>query len=452
MFRRHFDPATAVPSASLLYAIRNAREVSAGRLPPERLGVSAPDERTVVIDLEHPAPFLPELFAHRGLPVPRHVVTKWGDQWTRPEHIVSNGAFVFGEWRPGSHEAAAQSALPRGGRRAHRCDLPRPVEDPKAALARYRAGELDVVVNLPSEQLDELRRDFGTQLHLVRQIGLEYLAFNTRRAPLADARVRRALSMAVDRELLSARILRAGEPPAYGLVPPGVDDYPRPARADFAAWPMARRLAQARELLAQAGYGPGRPLLLRYRYNNNDTQRRIALAVSAMWQALGVRTELLTGDLKAHQQAITQGDFDVARGAWYAEDRDAGSFLELLRSGAGALNVSGFRDQGYDALLDQADAAAEVQRRAELRSQAEAIAMAAQPIAPLYIYVGRRLVAPRVQGWVDNARGVTLDRYLSVAPSRRRRSRAIPRPDPRAHPRGGRHTALRREALAARAT
>jgi oligopeptide transport system substrate-binding protein len=169
--------------------------------------------------------------------------------------------------------------------------------------------------------------------------------------------------------------------------------------------------------LAAAGYGPGgRLLAIRYRYNNADTQKKIALAVSAMWQPLGVRTELVTGDMKAHQQAIAQGDFDVARGSWYAEDRDAASFLELLDSRATALNVSGFRSATFDALLDQAGDSADLARRAALLSQAESLAMREQPLAPLYVYVSRRLIATRVQGWVDNPRGVHLNRYLWLKP------------------------------------
>jgi len=129
-----------------------------------------------------------------------------------------------------------------------------------------------------------------------------------------------------------------------------------------------------------------------------------------------VRAELVGADLKAHQQAVQQGDFDVARAAWYAEDRDPQSFLALLDSRGGALNISRFADRDYDALLDRAAASVEPGARAALLAEAERRAMALQPVAPLYVYVSRRLIAPRVQGWVDNPRGVHLDRYLAVTP------------------------------------
>jgi len=413
--QRIFDPKTVSPAVALLYVIRNGRAVNQGKSPVEALGVKAPDPRTVIIELQHPAPYLLDLLVHRAFPVPRHVVEKYGRQWTRPEHIVSNGAFVFGEWRPGSHVRLQRNP------RFHEASTVRldaihhvPIEDPKNAVVRYRAGELDVAVTLPSDQIDDIKRNFGSQLRLVTQLGLEYLAFNTRRGATADTRVRRALSMVIDRELIVARITRAGEPPAYCVVPLGVLNYPEHGCADFEKMDKAQRLAEARRLLTAAGYGPSRPLSLRFRVNNSDTQRKIALAVSSMWQPLGVRVELIGSEMKAHQQALAQGDFDVARGAWYGEDRDALSFLRLLDGRAPALNISGFDNAEYKRLLDQADNTADLAARAVFLQKAEALAMREQPVAPIHVYVSRRLVSPRVSGWVDNPRGLHLNRYLSV--------------------------------------
>jgi ABC-type oligopeptide transport system substrate-binding subunit len=225
--------------------------------------------------------------------------------------------------------------------------------------------------------------------------------------------------MAIDRDVLGARVLRAGEPAAYGLVPPGVRDYPQGGYADFASWTQQHRLTEARALLAASGYGQQRPLTLRFRHPNGETYRRVALAVSAMWQAIGVRTELLSGDLRTHQLAIQQGDFDVARAAWYAEDTDASSFLRLLDSRAGTMNVAGFRDAVYDRELARAEMLVDPIARAAALRAAEQRAMTLQPVAPLYVYVSRRLVSPRVRGWVDNPRGVHVSRWLSLAPATR---------------------------------
>lgn len=434
-FRRLFDPKTASPAVSLLYVIQNGREVNTGQMPLSALGVSAPDPRTVIIELAHPAPYLVDLLVHRAFPVPRHVIEKHGREWTRPGNIVSNGAFVLDEWRPGSHVRLAKNP------RFHAASSVAldaiyhvPVEDPTRGVVRYRAGELDVLVTLPSEQIAELRRDFGTQLRLQQQIGLEYLAFNTRRGPTADVRVRRALSMAIDRDLIVQRITRAGEPAAWCLVPLGVKNYPERGCADFADWDQARRVNEARKLLEQAGYSRSKPLTLRFRVNNSDTQRRIALAVSAMWQPLGVRTQLVGADLKTHQQALQQGDFDVARGVWYGEDRDPISFLRLLDSRSPSLNISGFDSPSYRRLLDQADTTVDLASRAVTLRQAELLAMREQPLAPIHVYVSRRLVSPKVKGWEDNPRGLHLNRYLSVQSTNSSHSLAAPTSMPARRP------------------
>jgi len=342
---------------------------------------------------------------------------------------------VFREWRPGSHVRLDRNP------RFHDAGSVRiesiyhvPIEDPKTALTRYRAGELDVLVTLPSEQLAELKATYGSQLRLVRQIGLEYLAFNTRRGATADPRVRRALSMAIDRQMLVDKVTRAGEPPAYCVVPEGVINYPRRGCADFASLTPAARLAEARRLLREAGFGTERPLRLRFRVNNSDTQRRLALAISAMWQPLGIRTELIGAELKAHQVAVAQGDFDVARGAWYGEDRDAISFLRLLDARSTVLNISGYANAQYQQWLDKADASADLVARAEFLREAEGLAMREQPIAPVHVYVSRRLISPRVQGWVDNPRGLHLNRYLSIVSTSSIHSPAAPRTTPTRRP------------------
>lgn len=415
-FQRLFDPRTASPSASILFMIRNARAVASGKLSLEALGLRAPGAQAIVIELEHPAPHFNELIVHRAFPVPKHVIERHGREWTRPGRIVSNGAFVLAEWRPNAYVKLVKNAhFHEAASVALDAIYHVPVEDPNAALTRFRAGELDVIVQLPSERIAELRREYGAQLRLVRQVGLEYLAFNTRRPPFGDVRVRRALSMAIDRSVLTGKILQAGEPEAFCLVPKGVLHYPRRGCADFAALGQTERIAQARRLLTAAGFGTARPLTLAISYSSGGANRRLAVAIGAMWQAIGVKVSHRAADMKAHQQAVQQGDFDVARASWYAEARDPATFLELVHARSGAINVSGYRNGEFDRLFEAAERSADLALRAELLRQAEALAMRDQPIAPLYGYVSRRLVSSRIEGWIDNPRGVHLDRYLRLA-------------------------------------
>jgi oligopeptide transport system substrate-binding protein len=326
---------------------------------------------------------------------------------------------MLAEWRPNAHVKLVRNPRFHEARTVKLDAVYHiPIEDPNVALTRFRAGELDIVVSLPSEKLDAARRDFPGELHLFQQIGLEYYVINTKRPPFNDPRVRRALSLAIDRDTLTRLVLRAGERPAYCIVPSGVVNYTAQQCQASNALPatMAARLALARQLLAQAGFSASKPLNVSLRVNNNDSQRKIAVTVQAMWRAAGIQAQILSSELKVHQSAQQQGDYDVARAAWYAEDRDPASFLELVDSRAAGINVSRYANARFETLLDQAEQSADLVKRAQLMNEAERLAIADQPLIPLYYYVSRRLISKRVIGWTDNPRGVHINRYFSLRP------------------------------------
>ena len=415
-FRRMLDPATAFPFAARLYAIRNAREVNTGKLPAAQLGVRALGPSRVRIELEHPAPYLLEVLASYSSPAPRHLIDKQPRDWIRPGLMVSNGPFVLEEWVPNSHVRLKRN--PRFYDAANvKLDASVHVHTDGAAnaLRRFRAGELDVVLVVPPDQLDWARKNLPEALRLTPGFGVEHIAFNTRRPPFDDVRVRRALSMAIDREALTRHITRAGEVPAYGLVPLKASHYGRNQQVDFATRSQAERVAEARALLQAAGYGPGKPLAFKLAYPGSDVEKRIAVALGAMWQAIGVRAELQGSELRALLGEVGRGEFDAVRFRWFAGTTDPVSFLERLESGAGAMNQSGYANPRYGALVSRAEETVDIEQRAALLAEAEAMALADQPVAPLYYYAGRRLISPKVRGWVDNPRGVHLSRWLSLA-------------------------------------
>lgn len=414
-FRRMLDPATAFPFAARLYSIRNARDVNAGRKPVTDLAVRALDARRLRIDLAHPAPYFAEVLATYSSPAPRHLVEARPTDWFRPGVMVSNGPFLLEEWVPNSHIRLRRNPRFHDARRVA-LDAVVHVHpgDAASALRRFRAGELQVVLVVPPDQLDWARQNLPGELQLSPGFGLEHVAFNTRRPPFDDARVRRALSMAVDRDALTRHVTRAGESPAFGLVPPGASHYPRSARADFAGQPQAERAGLARALLAEAGYGPGRPLRFSLSYASSDVNRRVAVALASMWQAIGVRADLKALEQRALVAEVGRGDFDAVRFQWFGGTTDPVSFLERLETEAGALNQSGWSNPRYDGLVREAERTADVGRRAALLAQAEALALAEQPVAPLYFYAGRRVVSRRVTGWEDNVRGVHLSRWLDL--------------------------------------
>ena len=415
--RRALNPRTAFPFAGRLFMIRNARAVAAGTAPPEALGVKAIDPQHLQIDLEHPAPYLDEVLATFAMPVPRRSVEVLGEGWIAPGRMVSNGPFLLQEWRPNAFLRLRRN--PAFYDAAHvmvDAVVHYPTAQPATAIRRYQAGELDFVVSVPAEQVNRLRAQFGEQLKVDPGIGLETLAFNVRQGPTADPRVRRALSLAIDREALARNILRSPEQAAYGYVSPGVSRYPRRARVDFADWPAARRLSGAGRLLREAGFGPANPLRLRLAFPANDANRRIAVVLDAMWRAAGVRAELQAKEQRALVADIARGEFDAVRVQWLSAHTDPLAFLERLDGGAAGttLNPAGYRNARFDALLAAAAEEADVARRAARLYQAETVALADQPVAPLHWFVGRRLVSPRLTGWSRNPRSVHLSRYMSV--------------------------------------
>lgn len=414
-FRRILDPETAAPSAALLYLIKNAEAVNRGRLSVEALGVTAPDDRTLIIELVEPAPYFPELIVHRGLPAPRHVIERKTRGWTQPGTMVSNGAFVLDEWIPQNHVRLVRNP------EFFDADAVKlevmyhvPSEDQETGLRRYRAGELDLLTTLPPARLGWIKENLSDQLQLIPILGLDYYIFNTEKAPLDNLSVRRALSMAIEREVLTQRITLAGEEPAYGLVPPGVLNYREPGRLDYEGRASAARRNEAAALLAEAGFGPNNPLRLTLRYNTNETHKRVAVAIAAMWKPLGVQLELVNSEQKVLLADIRNGDFEIARASWFAEVRDAMTYLELLHSGSGKINQSRFVDPAYDELVDAARQAVDLDARAELMRRAEIYGLSAHALVPINFYVGRRLVKPYVRGWEPNPRGIHLARYLSV--------------------------------------
>lgn len=418
--RRALAPATAFPYAGRLYMIRNARAVNAGQMPSTALGVRAPDPGTLVIELDNPAPYLPEVLASFAMPVPRAVVEQRGDAWTRPQWLVNNGPFSLQEWRPNAY-----IRLKRNPQFYDAANVPAdevmhyPVTAATTAMRRYAAGEIDFVLTFPPDQMQRARAEFGDQVKVDQGLGVEMLAFNNRRGVTRDPRVRRALSLALDREALARNVLGDARLAAYSYVAPGAANYPVPVKADFAGWPAERRRGEARRLLQEAGFSATRPLKLRLSFPANDINRRVAVVLDAMWRSVGVRAEMVAKEQRALSADIASGDFDAVRTLWLAGHSDALGFLERLDGSAAGttMNQSGYSNARYDALLVRAQAEPDIAKRAAVLRSAEALALADQPVAPIFYFVGRRLVSPRLRGWEHNPRGIHVSRWMSV-PSR----------------------------------
>ncbi|MCS6948715.1 MAG: peptide ABC transporter substrate-binding protein, partial [Steroidobacteraceae bacterium] len=411
-FQRLMLPETAARYASFLYVIRNARAVNTGKAPVSTLGVDAPDPQTLRIELEHPAAHLTELLTSVGsVAVPRHAIERHGREWTRPEHFVSNGAYqlvavqpqTYIRVRKNPHFHAASSV-------AFDEVVYYPVEDDGTSFKRFQIGELAVAVRFPADRIDRIRRDFGAQLRSAPGLGTTMLMLNHRRKPFDDARVRRALSLAIERQVLTERILRRTAVPAFTVVPGSVSRYPQPP-IDDSRRPLPDRQAEARRLLSAAGYDSRKPLRFTMLYYTESKTRALAVAMAAMWRSIGVECELLAQDLGSVISAVRAGNYQVSLYAWFSSFDDPSTFLDLLATKARG-SLSGYSNSAFDAAFAAANALADPVQRYAALARAEALAMADQPVIPLFNNVNQRLVSNRIEGWIDNPRGANLSRYL----------------------------------------
>jgi oligopeptide transport system substrate-binding protein len=410
-YRRLLDPATAASLAYFMYPLKNARAVNSGTMPPERLGVRAEDPGTLVLELEEPYPHLPErLLYPTGSPVPRHVIDRVGDDWVKPGNWVSNGAYVLKDWRPQAYVELV--ANPHFGKPVTMNRVYYyPLANEQNAYNRYRAGEVDAIGGFPASELDHVRRDMPEHLRVSPLLSMIYLVFNTQRPPFDDARVREALALVIQPGILTEKVQRTGNYPARSFVPFLVDDYDGP-ELPYLDQPMPERIERARDLLAQAGYTPDKPLHVTLRYYDEGEGKRTNLAIASFWKQIGVNTSLYHSELKVHFSDLRQGDFDVAQAGWIGENNPA-HYLDLLVSDAGNVNYGRYSNPAYDALMDRARSLPGVPGRYALMSQAEGLAMRDYPVVPLWSIAVKRLVNPNLKGWHENNRDVHPARYLS---------------------------------------
>jgi oligopeptide transport system substrate-binding protein len=415
--RRILLPETAAEYASLLFPIENAEQVNSGKSAPETLGVKALDDKTLEVKLVGPTPFFLEQLTHyTAFPVPRHLVEKFGKDWTKPENIAVNGPYTLKEWVPNAQIVLVKNAkFYDAGALKIDTAIYYPQEDRTAVQKRFRAGEIDWASDFSSDQFEWLKANLAEETRVAPYLGIYYYPMNMRKPPFDDKRVRQALSMAIDREVITDKVLKTGEVPAYSFVPPGAGGYGNPSMVTWMDMPQAERIEKAKALLAEAGYGPGKPLKFTLSYNTSENHKRIAVAIASMWKEnLGVEAELFNSEVKVHYQSLNNADFAIARAGWIADYNDAQNFLYLLEKRTGPNNYSGFADPTFDKLMMEAGVTGDMDARSSLMAKAEAIAMEEQPIIPIYYYVSKNLVSNKLTGWEANAKDVHRVRYMDL--------------------------------------
>ncbi len=312
---------------------------------------------------------------------------------------MGNGPFVLTEWTLNKRIVVKKN--PKYWDAAHvrlnEIDF-YPMDNNEAEEHAFVAGQLHKTYpsNIPPAKIDVYRRDHPELLHVPPYMGSYYFMLNTTRAPLDDARVRRALSMCVDRESIVKNVTRAGQLPASTYVPPGMDGYACSA-------PVKYDPDGARKLLAAAGHpgGAGLPafdLLL----NTSELHKQIAEAVQQMWKKeLGVTVNLHNEEWKVYLDDRKTMNYTMARAGWIATYLDPTAFLELFLTN-GLNNNTGFANPDYDRLIAQSHRDTDPVARKRDFNEAETILLEAAPVIPLYFYTNPYLIAPSVQGWDDN--------------------------------------------------
>ncbi len=418
---RILDPEMAAEYASLLYLIKNAAPINAGTAEEgQTLGVYALDDHTLEIHLERPAPYLPQLLTHyTTFAVPQHVVERYGDTWSRAGNMVSNGAYMLADWVPNDHVRVVKNERFFDADNVSIEEVYYyPTDDASSALRRFRAGELDLNTDFPIQQNQWLLENMPEERRVAPYIVTSYIAVNVQAPPFDDIRIRQALAMAINRDVIAYQIMGIGQEPAYTLVPPLIPNY-TPPRAFFADWPMQQRIDRARELMREAGYGPDNPLQFEFRYRESIDNRRIAVATAGFWGEIYTDVSLINTEPATHYDDLQSGNFQVGGAGWVADFPDAENYLFLLNSNSGLLNYGNYNNPEYDALLDQAANTIDLIERAETLARAEAIIMDEMPLIPTIYGVSRSIVGLHVIGWEDNAVNIHRTRFISLDESQR---------------------------------
>lgn len=417
-FRRLVDPETAAFYSQSILDVENAAAIVAGEQPITALGVAAGGDYELVMRLRRPTPYFLALLTHPSMfPVHRASIEAHGDAHARPGSLVSNGAYRLVAWDLGS--------LIELERNPHywnddttSIDRVRYLLVPEAQveLNRYRAGELHITDQVPLESFAQVRAERPDELRVAPYLSIYYYGLNLTRPPFRDnAALRRALSMAIDRKILTKLILGRGEIPAWGWVPPGVDNY-EGQRFGYADMDRESRHAAARAAYREAGYSREEPLAVEIRYNTSDTHQRIALAIQSMWRdVLGVEATLINEEFQVLLSNMRAMEVtEVFRSSWSGDYNDAHTFLNVLRSEASS-NMTGYASAEYDALMARAAEQTDLDIRRGYLQEAERVLLRDHPVIPIYFLVSKHLVSPEVDGWEDNVLDYHYSQHLSLA-------------------------------------
>ncbi|PTQ75719.1 peptide ABC transporter substrate-binding protein [Celeribacter persicus] len=403
-WRRALDPATASPYSWFmeLMQLENGAEVIAGEMPPESLGITAIDDQTLEIRLTSSLPYFPQMtITPITFPLPEWTITQYGSDWTKPGNIVGNGAYVLTE-----HVLQERSVRERNplywNNDATILDkvVGLVINDENSGLIRFQAGELNWT-QIPAGQFTQLHEEYPDTAKSFPRLCSEFYSFNlSDSGPEAfkDARVRRALSLAVDRSIITDRIMQGGQTPAYTFTPEATADFVLP-EGGMRAMSQAERDTLAADLMREAGFGTDNPLTFKLLYNTRDDIKKTAIAMTQMWrQKLGVQVELVNMEWKTYLNAMGEQDFELGRNSWCGDYNDASTFLDLVTTRSG-YNDGRYDNPEVDALMASAGTS---DNSAAIYTQVEQIIEAEAPIIPVFHFAAASMMDPDLKNWPVN--------------------------------------------------
>ncbi|PTO94618.1 oligopeptide ABC transporter substrate-binding protein OppA [Vibrio sp. 10N.286.48.B8] len=404
-WQRFVDPATASPYSWYMEFTKmvNAKEIIEGKKDKSELGVKAIDAHTLVVELETPVPYFVMMMGHTSTkPVHKATVEKYGDQWTKPEHFVGNGAYDLDKWVVNERMTLKRNEQYWDNDKTVLNKVTfLPIENQVAEMNRFLSGEVDISYDMPIEHFKRMQKEHPEDLSVVGNLCSYYYNFNTKVKPFDDVRVRKAISYAVDRDIVSNAIMGQGQKPAYFLTPEITAGF-NPELPQYGKMSQKERNAEAARLLAEAGYTKDNPLEFTLLYNTNENHKKVAVALGSMWKkTLGLKVTLENQEWKTYLSSKDTGNFEVARAGWCGDYNEASTFLTLMTSE----NTSGGQHWGskqYDTIIDNAIHSTSEQERKALYLEAEKLMAQEMPIVPIYQYVKTRLLNPHVGGFPAN--------------------------------------------------
>lgn len=402
-WQRLANPNTASPYASYLQYghIANIDDIIAGKKPVTDLGVKAIDANTFEVTLSEPVPYFYKLLVHPSVsPVPKSSVEKFGEKWTQPANIVTNGAYKLKDWVVNERMVLERNPQYWDNAKTVINQVTYlPISSEVTDVNRYRSGEIDMTYNnMPIELFQKLKKEIPKEVHVDPYLCTYYYEINNQKAPFTDVRVRTALKLALDRDIIVNKVKNQGDLPAYSYTPPYTDGM-KLVEPEWFKWSQEKRNEEAKKLLAEAGYTADKPLTFNLLYNTSDLHKKLAIAVASIWKKnLGANVKLENQEWKTFLDTRHQGTFDVARAGWCADYNEPTSFLNTMLSDS-SNNTAHYKSPAFDKLIAETLQVTDDAKRADLYAKAEQQLDKDSAIVPVYYYVNARLVKPWVGGY-----------------------------------------------------